>query len=637
MTGKTVFGASLFSELDIFLFKKGDHFKLYDKLGAHLMTHKRRRGVYFALWAPNADKVSVIGDFNNWQAGSHPLAVRWDGSGIYEGFIPGLKKGALYKFYVESANGRYATAKMDPFAFAAEVPPRTASSVSDLSYKWHDQKWMEVQKEKNALNAPLSIYELHLGSWKRNGSGFLSFKESAHHLVEYLKKTGFTHVELLPVMEHPFYGSWGYQILGYFSPTSRYGNPEDLMYLVDYLHQNDIGVIFDWTAAHFPNDEYGLAFFDGTHLYEHEDPRKGRHPDWNSCIFNYGRVEVAEFLISSVLFWLEKYHIDGIRNDAVASILYLDYSRKPGEWVPNIHGGRENLEGVAFLQKMNRAIGENFPNAVSIAEESTAWPMVTRPVDSGGLGFHYKWNMGWMHDTLRYFARDPIYRQYHHGELSFSMWYAYYENYILVLSHDEVVHGKGSLYAKMPQDEWQKYANLRLLMGYKYMHPGKKLLFMGNEIGQKAEWNHEGVLEWDFAKDSYQAGLCDWVSDLNWLYRKLPALHRHDYEYEGFEWIDFSDQKNTTLSYLRKAPSINQFVLAAGNFTPEYRNGYRIGVPVGGRWREVLNSDHAKYRGSGLLNQKITVAEKIPMHGRPFSLLLNLPPLGMAILQRIPE
>ncbi|HXG31138.1 MAG TPA: 1,4-alpha-glucan branching protein GlgB, partial [Thermodesulfobacteriota bacterium] len=501
---------SLITDHDVYLFKEGSHFRLYNKLGSHTMTVDGMRGTYFAVWAPNAERVSVIGDFNDWESESHPLSVRWDGSGIWEGFIPGIEKGTLYKYHIVSRYNDYRVDKGDPFAFYWETPPKTASIVWDLHYEWSDGDWMRRRHEYNSLKAPFSIYEVHLGSWRRvpeEGNRFLTYREMAHHLADYVKDMGFTHVEFLPVMEHPFYGSWGYQIVGYFAPTSRYGTPQDFMYLVDYLHQNGIGVILDWVPSHFPSDEHGLVYFDGTCLYEHLDRRRGFHPEWNSYIFNHGRNEVRAFLISNALFWLDKYHVDGLRVDAVASMLYLDYARKEGEWIPNVYGGRENLEAVSFIKRFNEAVYGEFPDVQTIAEESTAWPMVSRPVYIGGLGFGMKWNMGWMHDTLKYFSTDPIYRKYNHNHLTFSIWYAFSENFVLPLSHDEVVYGKGSLIGKMPGDEWQRNANLRALLGYMYGHPGKKLLFMGGEFGQWREWVHEESLEWHVLEYGFHRGV----------------------------------------------------------------------------------------------------------------------------------
>ncbi|MDW7971725.1 MAG: 1,4-alpha-glucan branching protein GlgB [Thermodesulfovibrio sp.] len=625
---------SLFSDFDIYLFKEGNHFRCYEKLGSHIIEVDGQRGTYFAVWAPNAEKVYVIGDFNGWKP-LHPLGVRWDGSGIWEGFIPGVDKGTKYKYYIISKYG-YQLEKGDPYAFFWEVPPATASIVWDLEYKWNDEEWMKNRAKRNSFNAPISIYEVHLGSWRRvpeEGNRFLTYRELAEWLPKYVKDMGFTHVEFLPVMEHPFYGSWGYQTVGYFAPTSRYGTPQDFMYLIDKLHQNEIGVILDWVPSHFPDDGHGLSFFDGTYLYEHQDPKKGYHPHWHSYIFNYGRNEVRNFLISSALFWLEKYHIDGLRVDAVASMLYLDYGRAPGEWVPNKYGGKENLEAIDFIRKFNETVYENYPDTQSIAEESTAWPLVTRPTYIGGLGFGMKWNMGWMHDTLFYFSKDPIYRKYHHNNLTFSIWYAFSENFVLPLSHDEVVYGKGSLLNKMPGDKWQKFANLRLLFGYMYAHPGKKLLFMGGEFGQWDEWYHETSLHWSLLEYPEHQGIQRWIKDLNKLYRCEPALHELDFDPGGFEWIDFSDSDQSVISFIRKAKDSNDVILVVCNFTPVTRFNYRVGVPFKGYWKEILNSDLFIYGGSNQGNKEDVQAEEIPFHGRPYSISLTLPPLGVIFLK----
>ncbi|HXI10326.1 MAG TPA: 1,4-alpha-glucan branching protein GlgB [Thermodesulfobacteriota bacterium] len=616
---------------DIYFFKEGNHFKLYEKLGSHLVTVDGVKGVHFAVWAPNAERVSVVGDFNGWDPLATPLGVRDDWSGIWEGFIPGLGKGTLYKYQIDSKYHMYKVQKGDPYAFMWELPPKTASVVWDLEYEWNDSEWMRTRRDRNSLNSPISIYEVHPGSWRRvpeEGNRYLNYREMAHHLAEYLKETGFTHVEFLPVMEHPFYGSWGYQGAGYFAPTSRYGTPQDFMYLVDHLHRNGIGVILDWVPSHFPTDEYGLGYFDGTHLYEHADARKGFHPDWNSYIFNYGRNEVRSFLISSALFWLEKYHIDGIRVDAVASMLYLDYSREGGDWIPNEFGGRENIEAINFLRRFNEAVYGAHPDVQTYAEESTAWPMVSKPTYLGGLGFGMKWNMGWMHDTLKYFSRDPVFRKYNHSQLTFSIWYAFFENFVLPLSHDEVVHGKGSLLGKMPGDEWQRFANLRLLYGYMFGHPGKKLLFMGAEFGQVKEWAHEESLEWHVLQYGFHSGMKKWVSDLNAVYRSSPALHEADFENEGFEWIDFHDWEESVISFIRKGRTAKETFLVVCNLTPVYRPGYRIGVPSEGFWKEVLNSDASEYGGSGKGNWGGVEAERIRTHKREYSLSLTLPPLS---------
>ncbi|MCM8832062.1 MAG: 1,4-alpha-glucan branching protein GlgB [Candidatus Omnitrophica bacterium] len=629
---------SLFTDYDIYLFKEGNFFKAYEKLGCHLIKINGKEGAYFAVWAPNAKSVSVIGNFNNWNTTANFLQLRQDGSGIWEGFIAGVKKGDIYKYHIVSNYNNYTVDKTDPYAFFLEVPPKTASIVWDLDYNWKDTKWMKNRYKYNSLNSPFSIYEVHLGSWRRvpeENNRFLTYRELAIWLPKYVKEMGFTHVEFLPVMEHPFYGSWGYQVLGYFAPTSRYGTPQDFMYLVDCLHQHNIGVILDWVPSHFPSDGYGLVFFDGTHLYEHQDMRKGFHPEWNSYIFNYGRYEVRNFLISSALFWFDKYHIDGIRVDAVASMLYLDYARQNGDWVPNIYGGKENLEAIDFIKRLNEIIYSNFSDVQVIAEESTAWPAVSRPTSCGGLGFGMKWNMGWMHDTLEYMSKDPIYRKYHHNQLTFSMWYAFYENFVLPLSHDEVVHGKGSLFGKMPGDDWQKFANLRLLFSYMYTHPGKKLLFMGNEFGQWKEWDHLNSLDWHILEYSVHQGVKDLVRDLNFLYRSLPALYQLDFEPEGFSWVDFSDWEKSIISYLRKSKNSKQILLVVCNFTPVVYHNYRIGVPIKSFWKEIFNSDNKKYGGSGVTNTQPILAQNIPFHNLPYSIELTLPPLAAIILKPI--
>jgi 1,4-alpha-glucan branching enzyme len=628
---------SFISDQDIYLFKEGNHFRLYDKLGAHLTVKDGVAGVHFAVWAPNAERVCVIGDFNGWNRNSHPLGARWDSSGIWEGFIPGLKNGALYKYFIASKHQGYCVEKKDPYSFFNETPPKTASIVWDLGYQWNDQSWMQKRGRHNALEAPVSIYELHLGSWKRKweeGNRFLTYRELAPELVNYVKEMGFTHVELLPVMEHPFYGSWGYQTLGYFSPTNRYGTPQDFMYLIDCLHQNDIGVILDWVPSHFPSDEHGLYYFDGTHLFEHEDPKKGFHPDWRSHIFNHGRREVSEFLISSAVFWLDKYHADGLRVDAVASMLYLDYSRKDGEWIPNQFGGNENLESMHFIKRMNETVYADFPDVQMIAEESTAWLGVSRPTYLGGLGFGMKWNMGWMHDTLEYIAKDPVHRKYHHNELTFSFVYAFSENYVLSLSHDEVVHGKRALLSKMPGDDWQKFANLRLLYGYMYGHPGKKLLFMGCEFGQWDEWQHEKSIDWHLLQYAPHQGIQRWLKDLNALYRREKGLYQQDFNPVGFYCIDVHDWEQGVISFIRKGFDEKDDVLVVSNFTPVVRHGYRIGVPHKGFWRELLNSDAPLYGGSGQGNMGGKETESISLHGFNQSLSLTLPPLSTLFLKR---
>jgi len=621
---------SMLTNDDLFLFNEGSHYRLYEKLGAHPITVDGVEGTYFAVWAPDAKQISVIGEFNSWDKSSHPLRPKGQ-SGIWEGFIPGVTKCALYKYYLVSHRRGYHVEKADPFAFCNETPPKTASLAWNLDYSWGDRAWMEKRRAHNALDAPISIYEVHLGSWQRvleEGNRYLSYRELAPRLAEYLKQLGFTHVEFLPIMEHPFYGSWGYQLTGYFAPTSRYGTPQDFMYLVDYLHQHDIGVILDWVPSHFPNDEHGLGYFDGTHLYEHGDPRQGIHPDWNSFIFNYGRDEVRSFLLSNALFWLDKYHVDGLRVDAVASMLYLDYGRKEGEWIPNKYGGRENLEAIALLRRFNEAVYQESPDVQTIAEESTAWPMVSRPTYLGGLGFGLKWDMGWMHDTLEYMTKDPIYRKHHHNNLTFRLVYAFFENFVLPLSHDEVVHGKGSLLGKMPGDDWQKFANLRLLLGYMYAQPGKKLLFMGGEFGQWREWAHDESLEWHLLDYPPHSGLKRWVEDLNRFYRGQPALYELDFAPTGFEWIDCNDVEHSVVSLMRKGRSPDDLLVVVCNFTPTTHFNYRIGVPQPGFWKELLNSDASEYGGTGQGNLGGVEAAPIPLHGRPYSLTLTLPPLA---------
>ncbi|HET7854190.1 MAG TPA: 1,4-alpha-glucan branching protein GlgB [Candidatus Methylomirabilis sp.] len=623
------------SDDDLYLFNEGNHFRLYEKLGAHPMTVDGTGGTYFAVWAPDAERVCVAGSFNDWDKASHALRPRGT-SGIWEGFVPGVGKGSLYKYHIGSRFNGYRVDKADPFALFNEIPPKTASIVWDTDYTWDDQEWMAVRRRRNALDAPISIYEVHVGSWKRvpeEGNRSLSYRELAPQLAEHVAQTGFTHVEFLPVMDHPFFGSWGYQTTGYFAPSGNYGTPQDLMYLIDYLHQHGIGVILDWVPSHFPADEHGLGYFDGTHLYEHADPRQGVHPDWNTLVFNYGRKEVQSFLLSSALFWLDKYHADGLRVDAVASMLYLDYSRKEGEWIANQYGGRENLEAIGFLRRLNEEVYKSYPGVQTVAEESTAWPMVSRPTYVGGLGFGLKWDMGWMHDTLEYMSQDPLFRRYHHNKLTFRMLYAFHENFILPLSHDEVVYGKGSLLGKMPGDEWQRFANLRLLFGYMYAQPAKKLLFMGGEFGQWREWVHDDNLQWDLLQYLSHAGLQRWVADLNRFYRSEPALHELDSHPSGFEWIDCNDAASSVVSLIRKGKSTDAVVLVACNFTPVPRHNYRIGAPRGGWWKEVLNSDAPHYWGSGQGNFGGVEAVPLPLHGRPYSLTLTLPPLAAVFLK----
>ncbi len=632
-------GVSLFTDYDIYLFKQGNHFRLFEKLGSHPMTVEGVSGTYFAVWAPNAKKVSVVGDFNYWNTQTHPLFPRWDSSGIFEGFIPGIGIGALYKFNIESNINGYKANRGDPFAVYWEEPPKTSPIVWNLDYEWHDEEWMKNRKKNNSLSSPISIYELHIGSWRRKveNNRWLTYRELGPELADYIKKEGFTHVEFLPVMEHPFYGSWGYQTTGYFAPTSRYGSPQDFMCLIDYLHQQGIGVILDWVPSHFPGDEHGLAFYDGTCVYEHADPKKGFHPDWKSFIFNYGRNEVQAFLMSSAIFWLEKYHADGLRVDAVASMLYLDYSRNEGEWIPNCFGGRENLEAIAFLKRFNEEVYKAFPDVQTIAEESTAWPMVSRPTYVGGLGFGMKWNMGWMHDVTTYMSKDPVYRKYHHGELTFSMLYAFTENYVLPLSHDEVVHGKGSLVNKMPGDDWQKLANLRLLLTYEFMHPGKKLLFMGGEFAQWDEWSHDQSLQWHLTQWERHNGIQKLVADLNTIYRNTPSLYEYDFDPKGFEWIDCNDWENSILTFIRKGSNPEDIILIGCNFTPVPRLAYRVGVPLPGYWEEILNSDAIEYGGSGSGNAGGTTSEAVSWHGKKNSILITLPPLAAVVFKFRPE
>jgi 1,4-alpha-glucan branching enzyme len=624
---------SLLSDYDLHLFNEGNHNSLYDKMGAHLATVQGQPGTYFAVWAPDAYSVSVIGDFNGWNKTSHFLRTR-GGSGIWEGFIPELGPGTVYKYHVASRYLGYSVDKADPYAFENEAPPRTASIVWDLAYDWGDGGWMRSRQHNNGLNRPISTYEVHLGSWMRawdEGNRWLTYRELAPKLAEYANRMGFTHVQFLPVMEHPFYGSWGYQVLGFFAPTSRYGTPQDFMYLVDHLHQHGVGVILDWVPSHFPSDAHGLAYFDGTHLYEHSDPRQGFHPEWSSHIFNYGRNEVRSFLLSSALFWLNQYHADGLRVDAVASMLYLDYARQHGEWIPNKYGGNENLAAISFLQKLNADVYGSHPDVQTIAEESTAWPMVSRPTYVGGLGFGLKWDMGWMHDTLKYLSKNPIHRCFHHNQLTFRGLYMFTENYVLPLSHDEVVHGKGALIGRMPGDEWQQFANLRLLFGYQWAQPGKKLLYMGCEFGQKREWNHEEGLEWWVLQFPWHSGVQKLVADLNRVYREQPALYEREFDPATFEWVDANDAGSSVLTFLRRG--YHDVILVVGNFTPVLRKGYRIGVPEGGWWRELINSDAEIYGGSNQGNAGGAMAEPVAHHGRPFSLQLTLPPLGILYLK----
>jgi 1,4-alpha-glucan branching enzyme len=626
---------SLLSDRDFYLFNEGSHLRLYEHLGCHLGTREGSHGAWFGVWAPDAESIAVIGDFNGWNSNTHLMQSR-GGSGIWEAFIPDIKAGDSYKFHIVSRLHGYEVDKADPFAVHAETPPKTASKVWDLAYTWNDGEWMSTRATRSSTRAPMSIYEVHLGSWRRipeDRNRSMSYREIAQPLADYVTELGFTHVEFLPLMEHPFYGSWGYQCTGYFAPTSRYGTPQDLMYLIDCLHQRGIGVIVDWVPSHFPTDEFALGFFDGTHLYEHSDPQKGLHKDWDSYIFNYGRHEVRSFLLSSAMFWLEKYHVDALRVDAVASMLYLDYSRKEGEWIPNAFGGRENLEAVEFLRRLNSEVYSAYPDTQTIAEESTSWPGVSRPTYVGGLGFGLKWDMGWMNDTLQYMSLDPVHRKYHQNQLTFRMIYAFHENFVLSLSHDEVVHGKGSLLGKMPGDLWQKFANLRLLFGYMFAQPGKKLLFMGCEFGQWSEWGHDTSLDWHLLDLQSHRQLQRWFIDLNRAYRTQPALHELDCESAGFEWIDGSDSDQSMLSFLRKPSGQDEAILCVLNFTPVPRLGYRVGVPWPGSWKEILNSDARLYGGADIGNSGETVSQPVPMHGRPNSLNLTVPPLGVIFLK----
>jgi 1,4-alpha-glucan branching enzyme len=626
---------SLFSDFDIALFKAGKHYRLYNKLGSHQVEHRGTTGTYFAVWAPNAKYVSVVGNFNGWNRYNHAMHVRWDGSGIWEVFLPNVATGECYKYFIESNNG-YEVEKGDPYAYSWETPPLTATVTADISYAWQDDNWLEERRVSNPLQKPLSIYEVHLGSWRRvveTEPRFMTYREMAVELTAYCKEMKFTHVEFMPIMEHPFYGSWGYQITGYFAPSSRYGTAQDFMYLIDQLHQAGIGVILDWVPSHFPTDEHGLGYFDGTHLYEYPDPRKGFHPDWKSLIFNFCRNEVRAFLISNALYWLDKYHIDGLRVDAVASMLYLDYSRKEGEWIPNEYGGRENLEVISFLKEFNDAVHHHHPDVLTIAEESTSWPGVTTSTDTGGLGFDMKWMMGWMHDTLDYFENDPVYRTYRQGQLTFSLVYAFAEKFVLPLSHDEVVYGKHSLINKMPGDDWQQFANLRLLYGYMYGHPGAKLIFMGGEFAQRHEWQHDYSMDWHEAEYPYHKGIQLWLQQLNTLYQQQPALYQKNYSPEGFEWIDMSDSTNCVISWMRKGESEQDDLIFVANFTPVVRPNYRVGVSQPGKYLEVLNSDNLKFGGSDVLNIGELDTYPIPMHGKNHSLILTLPPLAVITLK----
>ena len=619
-------------EMDLHLFGEGNHHRLYDKLGAHISEVDGVGGTAFAVWAPNARRVSVVGDFNGWEGRRH--GMRKYPGGVWEIFVPEVGDGAVYKFEIKGPDGEFLPLKADPFGFRAEKLPGTASIVHNPArYEWGDADWMQRRAGTNALDAPMATYEVHLGSWRRNEDGsYYTYHQLAEELVPYVREMGYTHIEFLPPTEHPFDGSWGYQPLGLFAPTSRFGSPDDFKHLVDTFHRAEIAVVMDWVPAHFPEDAHGLGLFDGTHLYEHADPRQGRHPDWGTLIFDYGRPEVRNYLTANALFWCREYHVDGLRVDAVASMLYLDYSREEGQWVPNERGGNENLEAISFLQRTNELVYEHAPGAVTIAEESTAWPMVSRPTYMGGLGFGYKWNMGWMHDSLEYMQEDPINRAYHHDRLTFSLVYAFNENFVLPLSHDEVVHGKGSLINKMPGDEWQRFANLRAYYGLTCAHPGKSLLFMGGELAQSREWNHDTQLDWNLLDNEYNVGMQTLVRDLNAIYKATPALHEVDSEPEGFEWISDSDRQNSVVSFLRRAKAPEDFVLVVCNFTPVVREEYRIGVPAAGRYEEVINTDHARYGGSGI--GKATVeAQETPAHGKPYSLALTLPPLATIVLK----
>ncbi|MBJ2154353.1 1,4-alpha-glucan branching protein GlgB [Variovorax sp. IB41] len=627
---------SSLDDRDAYLFREGTHSRLYDVLGCHPANADEGGGAHFAVWAPNAESVSVVGDWNYWSGDADPLQPSPDGTGIWRGHVPNAAIGQAYKYRIRSRHDGYTVDKADPVAFAAEPPPATASRICELSYEWGDAEWMANRGPHNALDAPQSVYEVHLGSWRRKDGHFLGYRELAHQLAEYVTKMGFTHVELMPVTEHPFYGSWGYQTTGYFAPTSRFGSPQDFMYLVDHLHQQGIGVLLDWVPSHFPTDEHGLGYFDGTHLYEHADPRQGFHPEWSSSIFNYGRPEVRSFLVSSGLFWLNLYHLDGLRVDAVASMLYLDYARKHGEWIPNRHGGRENLEAIDFLQTLNRAVYREHPDTVTVAEESTAWPRVSRPTDMDGLGFGEKWNMGWMHDTLAYMKEDPVNRKYHHHKLTFSLVYAFHENFVLPLSHDEVVHGKGSLINKMPGDTWQQFANLRALYGFMWAHPGKKLLFMGGEFGQRREWTHDGELEWWVCEQEGHGGVQRLVAQLNRVYRGAPALHQLDFSSAGFEWVTADDEAMSVFAFLRKAGDGSPPLLVVSNMTPVPRTNYLLGVPLGGHWREVINTDAAEFGGSGWGNFGGVEAAPVRSHGHRQSVCITLPPLSTLILEHRP-
>ena len=622
----------ILGETDLYLFGEGNHRRLYEKLGSHVVEVEGVSGVSFAVWAPNASRVSVVGPFNIWDGRRHPM--RKHPGGVWEVFVPGIGEGEVYKYELRGPGGNLLPLKTDPFGFRAEKLPGTGSIVHDPDrYEWGDTSWMEERADKNALDAPMAAYELHLGSWRRNPDGtYYTYEQLAEELVPYVAELGYTHVEMLPPTEYPFDGSWGYQPVGLYAPTSRFGTPDEFKMLVDAFHRAGIGVIIDWVPAHFPEDPHGLAAFDGTNLYEHADPRQGRHPDWGTLIFNYGRNEVRNYLVANALFWLAEYHIDGLRVDAVASMLYLDYSREAGEWLPNERGGNENLEAIAFLRDMNEAVYAEHPGAMTIAEESTAWPMVSRPTSMGGLGFGYKWNMGWMHDTLEYMQEDPINRRYHHDKLTFGLIYAFNENFVLPLSHDEVVHGKGSLINKMPGDEWQKFANLRAYYGLMYAHPGKSLLFMGGELAQSREWNHDTQLDWPLLEDHKNAGVSELIKDLNALYKASPALYEVDFEAAGFEWIEGGDSQQSVVSFLRRGRNPEDTALVICNFTPVVRENYRVGVPKNTAYTETLNTDAERYGGSGVTTDN-AAAESIPSNGREYSIALTLPPLAVTILK----
>jgi len=622
---------SLFTDFDIDLFKAGKHFRLYEKLGSHLVEVNGIKGTYFAVWAPTARSVSVVGDFNNWYGAEYELYVRWDGSGIWEGFVPDLGQGTLYKYIIHSTNHGVVTEKADPFARSCEHPPMTASIVWDAKHEWGDGNWMKTRKDKNGLDRPYAVYEVHLGSWKRKSNNdYLSYSELAVDLVKYVKEMNFTHVEFMPIMEYPYDPSWGYQLTGYFAPTSRFGKPEGFKLLVDVLHQNGIGVILDWVPSHFPEDAHGLGFFDGSHLYEHPDSRRGYHPDWKSLIFNYGRNEVRAFLISNAVFWLDQFHADALRVDAVASMLYLDYSREDGQWEPNIYGNNENLEAISFIRELNETVYSNFEGIQMIAEESTSFSMVSKPVSMGGLGFGMKWMMGWMHDTLEFFKKEPIYRKHHQNDLTFSATYAFTENFMLPFSHDEVVYGKQSLLYRMPGDEWQQFANLRLLFGYMYTHPGTNLIFMGGEFGQSSEWNFQKSLDWHLLQYDYHIGIQNLIKDLNELYQEYPALYEKQFSPEGFQWIDYGDHQNSVLTYMRKGEDPKKNIYIACNFTPVPREKYRMGISKTGQIKEVFNSDDTKYGGTGMKNGTLKI-EKTAWHGYDKSVEINIPPLGMVV------